>query len=201
VPSIREVVEEMDTPTKKFSEMSLPELFRHLRSIDPDYLASISESEMSAAQKRSEAAQSSVIGFMRKPWVVFLYSFVIVYLVGVSNLARPMPFYPVDLRSFLILGFWSLSAFCLSGIIYLVLKALSELTGMDKGAWVTNQLRIVSLSSSVRIKCKVLAEKYPECAQYQLQLLVRGRELRLLDLGVMVYLSNTGQFLRRSAAS
>ena len=191
----------MDTQTKNFSEMNLPQLFNELRSIDPDYLATISESEMLAAHQRCEAEQSRVIGFILKPWVLFLYSLVIVSPIGVVAIPQPVSFYMEGLGLMLLLGFWVMCAFCLSGIIYLVIKALSDWTGMDKAAWVTNQMRILSLRSSARAKCKELAEKYPECAQYQRHLLLRGRELRLLDLGVMVYLSNTGKVLRAMPSS
>lgn len=191
----------MKKRTENLSNMTVPQLFLELRTIDADFLSTVTEDEMVSAFRRSESARLAVFTLLKNGFVLFSMSAVLVCFVGPSFTPHTPDFYwdPKGRPFWIFIAL--IIAFCMSGIFYVLISAIADWSGIDKAAWLARQLRIVSRNSSVRTKCKELVEKYPECAQYQLITLMRGRELRLVDLGVMVYLSNSGQVLRNKVSS
>jgi hypothetical protein len=74
---------------------------------------------------------------------------------------------------------------------------LAEVAGLDRAAWVSCQLQHLRLDSAARTRVKDYVDRFPECAAYQHQINLRGRNLRLVDLGVMVRLANQARVLRK----
>lgn len=147
-----------------------------------------SEQEMVAACIRCEGHKSPIFRVVYSAWFLFAFSGLVVYLWFLSH---PVPWRAEGVTLYIMWGIFGMIVCTpLAGILRLLLVWLSEVGGLDRAAWVARQLKPLSIHSSAIPRVKNLVETCHECAAYQQQLLIRDRTLRLVDLGVMVYLSN-----------
>lgn len=184
------------TDAKHLSSMSVSQLHSALVTLDIDLWSKASEQEMVATYERCNGYKSPIFRIVRSAWFLFAFSYLVVYLWWLGHQGRFSITKGVGQAiAFGIMGL--LMSAPLAGILRLLTDWLSEVSGLDRAAWVARQLTPLSIHSSAMARVNNLVDTCHECAAYQRQLTIRGRTLRLVDFGAMVYLSNRAMAVRR----
>ena len=185
------------TEAKQLSTMDISQLHAAIVALDLDLWSHASEQEMAATYQRCTAYQSPLLRTVRSAWFLFAFSFLVVCLWLLGHPGRFL--FPKGAGGALLfavtIGFLATP---LAGILRLLLDGLSGVSGIDRAASVARQLKPLGLHSAAYTRVDNLVATCHECAAYQRQLAMRGRTLRLIDFGAMVYLSNKALVVRRT---
>lgn len=184
------------TDAKHLSSMSVSQLHSALVELDVDLWSKASEQEMVATYERCSGYKSPIFRIVRSAWFLFAFSYLVVYLWWLGHQGR----FGVTkgVSQVIILGIIGLLMSApLAGIQRLLIDWLSEVSGLDRAAWVARQLTPLGIHASAIARVNDLVDVCHECAAYQRQLAMRGRTLRLVDFGAMVKLSNNAMAVRR----
>ena len=171
------------------SSMDVSQVHATLRAPNIDFWSKAAEHELVATYERCLGHKSSLFRLVHSAWFLFSFSFLLLYLWWLGH--------PGRVKGAVIALLLGLAACVLAGLLRLAVDWISEVSGLDRAAWAARQLQPLRLHAPAFARANQLADTHAECMAYQRQLTLRGRSLRLVDLGAMVYLSNKTRAARQ----